>query len=68
MARLARPTGWPEDQEHRDAIDTVLLMAASEDRWGDQARAAELLDRVERIVGTLPRPYERIRRRDAEPT
>jgi hypothetical protein len=40
----------------------VLDMAAAEARWGEQQRAIELLDNVERIVGTLPPPYERMRR------
>jgi hypothetical protein len=54
---------WPSDPEHRDAIDTLLLMAEAEDRWGEASRAVDLLENVERIVGTLPQPYERIRRR-----
>jgi hypothetical protein len=54
---------WPADPGHRDAIDTLLLMAEAEDRWGESRRAIDLLDNVERIVGTLPSPYERIRSR-----
>jgi hypothetical protein len=61
-ATVHTPT-WPSDPDHRDAIDTLLLMAASEDRWGESRRALDLLDNVERIVGTLPRPYERLRSR-----
>jgi hypothetical protein len=38
-------------------------MAEAEDRWGESRRAAELLDNVEQIVGTLPQPYAQIRRR-----
>ena len=54
---------WPADPEHRDAIDTVLEMAEAEDRWGEPRRAVDLLDNVERIVGTLPLAYERLRSR-----
>jgi hypothetical protein len=54
---------WPEDPDHRDAIDTVLLMAEAADRWGEASRALELLDSMQEIVGTLPLPYERIRSR-----
>ena len=36
-------------------------MAEAEDRWGDAGRAIDLLDNVERIVGLLPEPYERLR-------
>jgi hypothetical protein len=38
-------------------------MAEAEDRWGESRRALDLLDNVEQIVGTLPRPYERLRSR-----
>jgi hypothetical protein len=38
-------------------------MAEAENRWGDAPRAVNLLDHVERIVGPLPSPYERLRRR-----
>ena len=57
-AGLKRPA-WPVDPDHREAIDTVLVMAEAEDRWGESRRASVLLDNVERIVGTLPQPYER---------
>jgi hypothetical protein len=57
------PPQWPSDAGHRDAIDTLLVMAEAEDRWGEPDRALDLLDHVERIVGTLPTPYERLRRR-----
>ena len=57
------PPNWPSDPGHREAIDTLLEMAAAEDRWGESARAVDLLENVEQIVGTLPQPYERIRRR-----
>jgi hypothetical protein len=60
------PTGWPSDPGHREAIDTLLVMAEAEDRWGEPARAVELLENVERIVGTLPQAYERIQRRCRE--
>lgn len=65
-AGLKRPA-WPVDPDHREAIDTVLGMAEAEDRWGDSHRASVLLDSVERIVGTLPRPYEAIRGRRRGP-
>jgi hypothetical protein len=58
-----RPPAWPTDPDHRDAIDTWLLMAAAEDRWGESRRAVNLLDNVEQIVGELPRSYERLRAR-----
>ncbi len=61
-ATVHTPT-WPADPDHREAIDTLLLMAAAEDRWGESRRAVDLLDNVEQIVGSLPRPYERIRSR-----
>ena len=57
------PPVWPADPGHREAIDTLLDMAEAEDRWGEPIRALDLLDNVEQIVGTLPQPYERIRRR-----
>lgn len=57
------PPSWPTDPEHREAIDTLLDMAEAEDRWGEPGRALDLLESVEAIVGTLPAPYERIRRR-----
>jgi hypothetical protein len=54
---------WPADPGHREAIDTLLEMAEAEDRWGEPSRAVDLLESVEQIVGTLPQPYERLRRR-----
>jgi hypothetical protein len=56
------PAAWPTDPDHRDAIDTLLVMAEAEDRWGEQRRAAHLLDNAEQIVGRLPRRYQRMRR------
>jgi hypothetical protein len=44
-------------------VDTLLVMAEAEARWGESRRALELLENVRRIVGTLPAPYERMRRR-----
>jgi hypothetical protein len=58
---LTPPAAWPADPDHRDAIDTLLVMAEAEDRWGEPRRAAHLLDNVERIVGTLPGRYQRMR-------
>ena len=63
MSTVVQPPRWPADPGHREAIDTLLLMAAAEDRWGESRRAIGLLDTVEEIVGMLPAPYERIRRR-----
>jgi hypothetical protein len=63
VSATVHPPTWPADPEHREAIDTLLLMAAAEDRWGESRRAADLLDNVEQIVGALPGPYERIRSR-----
>ena len=40
---------WPADPEHREAIDTLLVMAEAEDRWGEQRWALELLENVEQI-------------------
>jgi hypothetical protein len=36
-------------------------MAEAEARWDEPRRAVELLDNVERIVGTLPPAYDRMR-------
>jgi len=63
MSRGSHTTTWPVDPGHREAIDTLLVMAEAEDRWGEARRAIELLDNVEQIVGALPQPYERIRGR-----
>jgi hypothetical protein len=63
MSAPAREPSWPSDPGHRDAIDTLLLMAEAEDRWGEPQRAADLLGEVEEIVGTLPQQYEPLRRR-----
>jgi hypothetical protein len=63
MSVLSPPPSWPADPGHREAIDTLLEMAAAEERWGDPSRAVDLLESVERIVGSLPQPYERLRRR-----
>jgi hypothetical protein len=59
---------WPQDAGHDDVIETLLTMAEAEHRWGDSPRALQLLDNVERIVGTLPDAAKRLRsrcRRDA---
>jgi hypothetical protein len=60
---VTAPPHWPTDQGHRDAIDTLLLMAEAETRWDEPRRAIDLLDNVEQIVGDLPRSYERLRQR-----
>jgi hypothetical protein len=54
---------WPQDAGHDDVIETLLTMAEAEHRWGDSPRALQLLDNVERIVGTLPDAAERLRSR-----
>jgi hypothetical protein len=64
LVSLAVPPGsWPTDPGHREAIDTLLLMAEAEDRWDEPVRARDLLDNVEQIVGPLPQLYERLRQR-----
>ena len=63
MTSIAEPPVWPADPEHREAIDTLLVMAEAEDRWGERARAADLLDSVEQIIGTLPHAFEQMRSR-----
>jgi hypothetical protein len=70
VSAIAPPPVWPADPEHREAIDTLLVMAEAEDRWGECTRAAELLDSVEEIIERLPRAYEQMRsrcRRSAAP-
>ena len=66
MSVVAPPPAWPADPGHREAIDTVLVMAEAEARWGEPRRAAELLDNVEQIVGVLPSGYDRMRARCRE--
>jgi hypothetical protein len=66
VSPTAQTPAWPADPDHRDAIDTLLVMAAAEDRWGEPRRAVDLLDNVEQIVGVLPRSYERLRTRCRE--
>ena len=61
MTTTPTTPAWPTDPEHRDAIDTLLVMAEAEDRWGERRRAARLLDKVEQIVGVLPGRYESMR-------
>jgi hypothetical protein len=63
MDAIIPPPTWPSDPGHREAIDTLLVMAEAENRWGEARRTVELLDNVERIVGALPQPYERMRGR-----
>lgn len=61
MGAVQTPTVWPADPEHREAIDTLLVMAEAEHRWGEPYRALDLLAGAERILGTLPAAYERLR-------
>jgi hypothetical protein len=63
VGAVGTPTVWPSDPEHREAIDTLLDMAEAEQRWGESARALDLLANVERILGGLPERYEQLRRR-----
>jgi len=63
VAAASPPPAWPADPGHREAIDTLLVMAEAEDRWGDSGRAVQLLDSVEQIVGELPDPYRAMRSR-----
>jgi len=67
VGAITQPPSWPSDPGHREAIDTLLVMAEAEERWGERRRAADLLDNVERIVGALPRPYAHLRRRTRRP-
>ena len=67
MTLIAEPPTWPADPEHREAIDTLLVMAEAEDRWGERARAAVLLDSVEQLIGTLPQAFEQMRSRCRRP-
>jgi hypothetical protein len=60
---IAEPPAWPADPEHCEAIDTLLVMAEAEDRWGERARAVDLLDSVEQIIGALPHGFEQMRSR-----
>jgi hypothetical protein len=60
---IAEPPVWPADPEHREAIDTLLVMAEAENRWGERARAVDLLDSVEQILGALPQGFEQMRSR-----
>jgi hypothetical protein len=66
VTATVHPPAWPRDPGHREAIDTLLVMAEAEGRWGERRRARDLLDSVEQIVGTLPQPYERLRTRCRE--
>ncbi len=68
VSAVSRPPRWPSDPGHCEAIDTLLVMAEAEGRWGEPRRALDLLDHVERIVGNLPQPYERLRRRCLDTT
>lgn len=63
MGALDGPAVWPADPEHREAIDTLLGMAEAEHRWGDPARALNLLAGAERILGGLPESYGHLRGR-----
>ena len=63
MTLIVEPPTWPADPEHCEAIDTLLVMAEAEARWGERARAADLLDNVEQIIGTLPDGFQQMRSR-----
>jgi len=61
MGVVTSPPAWPVDPDHREAIDTMLVMAEAEDRWGEPRRALGFLTCVEQLVGALPEPYEHLR-------
>lgn len=63
VSATAKPPEWPADPGHREAIETLLVMAESDARWGDPRHALDLLDQVETIVGPLPQRYEHVRTR-----
>ena len=63
MGALGTATVWPDDPGHREAIETLLMMANAEQRWGESHRALDLLAGAERILGVLPEPYAALRRR-----
>jgi hypothetical protein len=56
-----RRTRWPEDPGHREAVETLLMMAEDEHRCGQRRHAVALLENAERIVGPLPERYQRLR-------
>ncbi len=66
MSALTPQPQWPTDPEHREAVETLLLMAAAEHRGGESRRATCLLENVEQIIGELPEPYARMRTRSSE--
>lgn len=68
MSSLAPEPQWPSDPDHREAIETLLLMAAAEHRWGESRRARRLLDGAAETLGGLPAPYARIRARCGDQT
>ena len=57
---------WPSDPDHREAVETLLLMAEGEHRSGQARQATRLLHGAERIVGRLPERYARLRTQIAE--
>jgi hypothetical protein len=63
VTTAATQSSWSEGIGHDDVIETLLAMAEAEHRWGDSSRALHLLEHVERIVGTLPEAYQRLRSR-----
>jgi len=63
VSALTPKPNWPSDPDHREAIETLLAMAASENRWGEPRRARYMLDSVAQIIGELPQPYAKIRSR-----
>jgi hypothetical protein len=63
VEQTVQPPGWPADPGHRDALETVLAMAAAEQRWGENHQALRLLDSVERSLGDLPQRYRSVQTR-----
>jgi hypothetical protein len=63
MTHWPATTQWPADPGHREAIETLLMMAEDEHRCGQPRQAVTLLEQAERIVGPLPERYQRLRHR-----
>ena len=59
-------TAWPVDPDHREAVETLLVMAEAEHRSGQSRQASTLLHGAERVVGRLPERYLRLRSAAAE--
>ncbi len=40
---------WPADDEHCDAIETILCMVDAEERWGEHDRALALVRELDSL-------------------